>query len=101
MYICVLLIKTIEIMTRTEAVNYLKGLCSNHVNTQVLDECVGRLNELGWFSEEDEDERGNVKFINAFTKANVKACCCNWHKYFTLEDILNEKSHLLCKTMDN
>lgn len=70
-YICITItIKKIEIMTRPEAVNYLKDLCSNHVNTQVLDECVGRLNELGWFSE--KDERGNVKFINAFTKANVK-----------------------------
>lgn len=57
-------------MTRTEVVNYLKELCSTHVHTQVLDECVGRLNEIGWFS--DKDERGNVRFINAFTKSNVK-----------------------------
>lgn len=57
-------------MTRQEAINYLKDLCFNHVNTQVLDECIGRLNELGWFS--NKDKRGNVKFINSFTKANVK-----------------------------
>ena len=57
-------------MTRTEAINYLKDLCSNHFNTQVLDECVGRLDELGWFS--GKDKRGNVRFVNTFTKSNVK-----------------------------
>jgi hypothetical protein len=57
-------------MTRSEAINYLKDLCSKHIDTQVFDECVARLDELGWFS--DRDERGNVKFINAFTEANVR-----------------------------
>jgi hypothetical protein len=62
-------------MTRNESINYLKKLCclqsDNYLfNNQVLEECIGRLDEIGFFS--DKNSLGNIQFINTFNETNVK-----------------------------